>query len=584
MKKASLILIILLFVLSAFADEKWTKAEFQNFTVIGTASDKKLKQLGNKLEQFRQTLSVLLPKTKLNSSTPTIVYAFESIDGFQSYLTKDRRKNVGGFFSSTQEANYIVLPLESRGRDVTDVIYHEYFHYVMSKNLRNAPLWLNEGLAEYYSTFDINDDGTKVRLGNPIARRVLDLRKQSFIPLEKLFAVNHKSPEYNGNSKTGVFYAESWALVHYLIQANNGQRQTQFNTFIGLLSTGSPAKEAFQQVFQTDYNQIEKELRSYINKFTFPGIEYTFNQKVSYEETASLGKLSVAETKVKQGELLLLTNNDEDLEKKVAEILKSDENFAPAYRLLGKLRNRQKNYPEARKNFEKAVSLEPDSYLNNYYFAGVLRREGKNDEAVKLYREAIRLNPDIARLYASLGGLYQNLYRDAEAIEAYNQAVKLDPDNSDYPYILGQLFFRTGKPFLAAVRATYFINLEGWNNDTAGYAALVIYFGYQRENVTDRADQVLKLALEKVDKTEWVYSVFRYLNKELTEAELLVIAANSQDKQTEAYCYIGLNQLIQGKTQEAITNLNRVKDNGNKNFTEYGFAVKELERLNALPK
>jgi hypothetical protein len=42
--------------------------------------------------------------------------------------------------------------------------------------------------------------------------------------------------------------------------------------------------------------------------------------------------------------------------------------------------------------------------------------------------------------------------------------------------------------------------------------------------------------------------------------------------------------LIQGKTQEAITNLNRVKDNGNKNFTEYGFAVKELERLNALPK
>jgi tetratricopeptide (TPR) repeat protein len=584
MKKALLILLICLFVSTVFADEKWTKAEFQNFTIVGTASDKQLKQLGNKLEQFRQTLSVLLPKTKLNSSTPTIVYAFESFDGFQSYLPKDRRKNIGGFFSPTQEANYIVLPLESRGRDVNDIIYHEYFHYVMSKNLRNAPLWLNEGLAEYYSTFEINDDGTKVRLGNPIARRVLDLRKQSFIPLETLFAVNHKSPEYNGKSKTGVFYAESWALVHYLIQANNGQRQAQFNQFVGLLSTGLSAKDAFRQVFQTDYNQIEKELRNYINKFSFPGVEYTFNQKVSYEDTANLSKLSVAETKVKQGELLLLTRNDEELEKRVAEILKSDETFAPAYRLLGKLRNRQKNYPEARKNFEKAVSLEPDNYLNNYYFAGVLRGEGKNDEAVKLYREAIRLNPKIARLYASLGGLYQNLYRDSEAIEAYNQAAKLDADNSDYPYILGQLLFRSGKPFLAAVRETYFVNLEGWNNDTAGYAALIIYFGYQRENVTDRADEVLKLALEKVDKAEWVYSVLRYLNKEITEAELLVIAANSQDKQTEAYCYIGLNQLIQGKTQEAITNLNWVKNNGNKNFTEYGFAVKELERLNTPSK
>jgi Flp pilus assembly protein TadD len=585
MKKILLISLIFLFTIQAIADEKWTKAEFQNFTIVGTGSEKQLKQVGNKLEQFRQTLSLLLPNSKLNSSLPTTVYAFSSYDNFKSYLSKEfKNKSVGGFFTATPESNYIVLPIENRGFDIYDVIYHEYFHYVMSKNLKNSPLWLNEGLAEYYSTFEINDEGNKFKLGLPIGRRVAELRERTFIPLDTLFAVNHKSPEYNERNKVGVFYAQSWALVHFLIQGNERQRRTQFNTFINYLAADMPPNEAFQKAFQADYKQIEKELREYINKFTFPYIQYSVDTKISWEDTAKITKLTEVEAKIIQSDLLILTNNIEEAEKRLNDAVKLDEKFAGTYRLLGKLRVRQRNYPEARKNFEKAISLEPNEYLNNYYFAGAMWNEGKTAEAIKLYQEAIRLKPDVARLHASLGNLYHNLNRDDESIASYSQAAKLDIDESAYPYILARLLFTNGKNFLASARAKYFIRLEGWKNDSTPYVALLMYFCFQRDNNPDYASQTIELALEKFDKNEWVYSVFRYLNKQITEAELLTIAANNNDKQTEAYCYIGLNQLLQGKNAEAIENLKWVKNNGNKTFIEYEYAIKELERLVAPPK
>src|SRR3989442_325921 len=49
-----------------------------------------------------------------------------------------------------------------------------------------------------------------------------------FIPLKRLLAVQTGSPEYNEESKQGMFYAESWAMVHYLMLGAEGKRRNQF--------------------------------------------------------------------------------------------------------------------------------------------------------------------------------------------------------------------------------------------------------------------------------------------------------------------------------------------------------------------
>ena len=54
----------------------------------------------------------------------------------------------------------------------------------MSSNEENAPLWLSEGLAELYSTFQV--DGDEVHIGRPVSSRVFWLRKNSLIPLRDM--------------------------------------------------------------------------------------------------------------------------------------------------------------------------------------------------------------------------------------------------------------------------------------------------------------------------------------------------------------------------------------------------------------
>ena len=58
----------------------------------------------------------------------------------------------------------------------------------------NVPTWFNEGMAEYYSTFDTDDQ--KVVVGRPIASHVLLLREKRVLPLRILFQVDQKSPAH----------------------------------------------------------------------------------------------------------------------------------------------------------------------------------------------------------------------------------------------------------------------------------------------------------------------------------------------------------------------------------------------------
>src|SRR5207237_8476751 len=125
-----------------------------------------------------------------------------------------------------------------------------------------------EGLAEYYSTLSI-EEGRKVHLGELIPYHLMALREGKLYPLRTLFAVDHYSPEYNEGSKRGMFYAESWALVHYLILGNNVQRLPQLGKFLQLTEANKPTDEAGKQSFQMDFVTLEKELKKYLEAHTF---------------------------------------------------------------------------------------------------------------------------------------------------------------------------------------------------------------------------------------------------------------------------------------------------------------------------
>jgi len=91
------------------------------------------------------------------------------------------------------------------------VVYHEYTHLLLSK-ADWMPLWMNEGLAEFYQNTDIHE---KMSDGPAQPGEFAVTAPKQLMPLPALFAVDIV-PYYHEENKGSIFYGESWALTHYL--------------------------------------------------------------------------------------------------------------------------------------------------------------------------------------------------------------------------------------------------------------------------------------------------------------------------------------------------------------------------------
>ncbi len=138
-------------------------------------------------------------------------------------------------------------------------------------NLPGIPGWLNEGLAELWGNTVIR--GETVEMGYPIQNHLDRLRGRKLLPLEALFSVDRSSPYYTEKNMVSIFYAQSWALTHYLmIGDETGQAKTMLGKYLNLLQNDVDHQEALQQSFG-DLKALEEKLESYVRKHQFVGLE-----------------------------------------------------------------------------------------------------------------------------------------------------------------------------------------------------------------------------------------------------------------------------------------------------------------------
>src|SRR5437870_9627193 len=185
-------LVVALFALPARGKDKWINLTTKNFNIISNADEGGTRKLALKLEQFHYVFSKIF-KLPAVRPIPTTVMVFKSDDSFKPYkpLYNGKPANLAGYFQPGQDENLIALDISANDQRPMSVIYHEYTHLLTSVTPREWPLWLKEGLAELYSSFDVKDN--KVTLGAPIDHHVFLLRENKFIPLQTLFNVHHES-------------------------------------------------------------------------------------------------------------------------------------------------------------------------------------------------------------------------------------------------------------------------------------------------------------------------------------------------------------------------------------------------------
>ncbi len=442
---------------TAQAKDTWIRVRSQNFTLIGNASEKEIRQVATRLEQFRAVFTRLFPEAKFETPVPTTVIVFKSMSSYKPF----NPRNDAGYFQKGPDVNYITLTADAT-QSPFNVIYHEYVHLLIDNTTGNVPTWFNEGLAEYYSTFSIEED-RKVHLGDLIAYHLETLRNDKFYPLRRLFAVDQYSPEYNEGSKRGMFYAESWALVHYLLLGNNGQRVPQLGKFLQLLGANTPIDEAFKQAFAIDFESFEKEFKKYIEGHTFRTQVATFERKLESESQLQSSPVSEAEAQAYLGDLLLHTNNLAEAETRLQQALAEDPKLSMAHASLGMVRMRQHKFDEAKRSLQEAVDSESSNYLTHYYYAFALSREGMDSmNMIRSYssevanrmraelRKAIQLNPGFPESYSLLA--FVNMVTGEELDESVtllNKALTLSPGRQDLSFHLAQIYMRQQKFDLA---------------------------------------------------------------------------------------------------------------------------------------
>lgn len=400
---------------AALPDERaWFELKTPNFTVYSNAPELAARRVGEKLEQLRAVLGQLAGGEQSQAPRPTSIYLFDDDLAFAPYSIGT---NVAGYYTKDFDGNFVAFYL-SVGFEST--LYHEYLHDFVASNLPYVPLWLNEGLAELYSTFTVQDG--KAVIGTPRLEFAQMLRLGKLMPLDELFDVTRESMDYNETERTGLFYAQSWALTYYLL-LGDATLTPRLATFLEAVGRGEAVVSAFENAFELSHEEVATRLEAYLRAGSYRLHEFDL-ESLEYPRSVETRSISRAETLSRLGTLLLHTEEEgaQGAEEHFRAALELEPDLAMAHRGLGRALERRGDRARALAELETAKRLDPrDDLVPLTHAKLLLDNEMRERDATglenaeawamsrKLLLEAIELNPARADSYGLLGGVLVRL-------------------------------------------------------------------------------------------------------------------------------------------------------------------------------
>jgi len=417
--------------------ENWIEVRSEHFVVATNSSEKQGRQIADQFERMRAVFHVRLPNLKSDGDSPIIVLVVKNEKDFRAlepevYLAKGQLK-LGGLFLRAPDKNYVLLRLDAEGNHPYAVVYHEYTHFLLAKFAEWMPLWLNEGLAQFYENTDIHEKD--VSLGEPSVENIVLLRQNKLLPLPTLFKVDNKSPYYHEESKGSIFYAESWALTHFITITDFKEKTHRLTDYAELLAKNVDPISAANAAFG-DLNKLQFQLNNYVGQGSFSYFKMATTTQID-DSTFKAQALTPAQADALRADFLAYNDRTADARALLDQVLKEDPQNVSAHETMGYLEFRQGHLEEAKNWYAKAVQYDSQSYLAHYYFAAMSMAGSvsASDEAKveSSLRSAIKLNPAFGPAFDRLAVFLATHHRGLE--EAHQMglmAVSLEPANVGY--------------------------------------------------------------------------------------------------------------------------------------------------------
>jgi tetratricopeptide (TPR) repeat protein len=533
------------------ADEKWLLARSKHFVFISSADEKRTRSVAAELETLASALTQVDSTFSAPTATPTRVILFtrrrESRPYFDMLLNR-RDANVSGVFVSQREGGSMLINQDYRWQSGDRAPLHELVHYLMQSGDAHAPLWLEEGIAEYFSNATIR--ARSISAGEPVSTHISVLRQRSRIPLPDLFAAVRESDVYNIASSQAVFYAESWAIVDWLVRTS-GRNGGDFYAFVHDLAHGASVEAALK----TRYHRTLHDIDAAITRYSAPQrAAWAITLAVPATDTnITVEPLDRPATLYELGHFLAgLEELAGDAERHYRAALDANPRHARALAGLGMLRAAASKYADATEFFEKAIAADSNDVEIALSYAEVLMRDQigalaqsteTTDDDITRFRKARTLvqralehrnEPmfPLGRALGDLGTTYNVENEVTPGIAPLEQASTLLPGRTDFALHLLAMYRRVGN---RAKADPLFARLEAMHKPQVSFAAraVIVRAELTRANALTHEGRLDEAAAIVRDLAANTADPDARRDFEKQAAELIRVAA--QNRQIEAY-------------------------------------------------
>lgn len=393
------------------AQANWVEVRSENFIFVGDASERKATKIVEEVEEYRAILFKMFGIDPESEIVPVRIYATKSS---REITDITGRENAGGVYVPRRESPLFVLNIRGGFSDKSpakSIALHEYTHHLISRHTNQMyPRWVNEGMAEYLSTFTASDNGT-VRIGLPNNTRGRTLATYQWMDWDLIFGSIRRYPFGNDGSNNteigqALFYAQSWLAVHY-IQSTPGLPAT-LNTYIQGVPQASDPKAFFTETFNMTPDEFGDLLRTYFRNNSYPGQRLT-DFDVSAETNFSVRRLSKGEEAFHLGEATRQFRGHEDEGQAAARDYydEAEDEGGPIAQIQASralIEIAAGNTEDARTLIERALALDPSDSrilhvaakvaMAEYLDADIPSETEDMDVIRDLFMTAIRANPD----------------------------------------------------------------------------------------------------------------------------------------------------------------------------------------------
>lgn len=356
----------------------------------------------------------------MTTRLPVTIVVFRNAKEFKPYAPNAA---ASAFFVGDEARDFIVM--SGVGEEHYPTAVHEYMHLLMRHMDLNAPVWLNEGIAEVYST--LRPYAGNIMIGAVPQGRGWVLGQQKWIPLDQLMSVRSDSPEYNEKDRAGVFYAQSWMLTHMLMLGEG--YKPGFGKFLEMISTGATGADAFWKVYAKSSAQVQRDLEAYYRSNSLKAVLFpTRLQKIDGGEP---GPADPFATELALTRVTGLIGHSVEATARFERLGAQQPNRWEVWEALGNLAMRSNDTPAARKHFQRAFLLDPPVWSVHWTYARLMGNNREERESVvRALRRAVELNPALIEAQLMLGFELYAAGKYTESMSAYKAIRKVKPDRA----------------------------------------------------------------------------------------------------------------------------------------------------------